>query len=121
MTIEVGAREVAVNFSDLSQPDARELSKRLRAAIPEATFRVPGVRTRDAIYSGPAPDTLNMILVFATPAALYAGKKAIDVLAAVAEEWLKEKVRCEHRKIALRGPDGRIVKIVECNQKHPNK
>ncbi len=119
MTLTINEREVAVNFSALEQDDSRDLVALLRNAIPNTAVRFPAVKTRDSVFAGPIPPMA--IALFILPGVLYAGKKVIDVLADVAEGWLKSKLKCEHRRVELRGPDGAIVRIVECDLKPHEK
>jgi len=60
--------------------------------------------------------TLTVVLL---PAIAYVGKKAVDVVADFAKDYLKRTSKdCRHRTVEIFGPNGEVVKVVECPDKH---
>src|SRR6266566_7610787 len=57
------------------------------------------------------PITTLFLSALAVPAAKYAGKKLLDVLADLLRSWLQRKPNV--KEIALYGPDGEVVKVVK--------
>jgi hypothetical protein len=57
---------------------------------------------------------------FLLPAAAYVGKKGFDLTLDLVKTWLLSRPKCDHQKVTIYGPEGEIVSIISCDEKHCN-
>jgi hypothetical protein len=102
-----------IEFPSLNADDALRLLKRYVRAAPFTGLRKRGVTLNfGAGYADKTP-----LIILLSSATIYLGRKIVDILAEETREWLKKKRRCHHRRIDLFGPNGEVIKIVECKLK----
>jgi hypothetical protein len=105
-----------VDFSALPPQEAKELFGAIALSLPNASFSPDGVQRRSQVFAW-HPGVIS----FLVPATIYAGKKAIDLMADFVKRWMEKKLECTHRTVMIYGPDNEIVKVLECELKQHDK
>jgi hypothetical protein len=108
--------QIKISVDSLDSGDAADLSEFLN---PEQ----PGVEVSYLMEIQESANAKSRIFEIILTYGTQVGSAVVGALLATLKEkikvWLLAKKECKHRRIPIYGPDGEIVTVVECEEKHP--
>lgn len=110
--------ELRIDVQLLDNADGFELSDWLQANEPNAEISYYMLIQESAHSHG---QLYEIILKYSSQVGSAIVGAALTALKEKIKTWLLKKKECKHRTVPIYGPDEKIVSVVECELKHPEK